>query len=179
MKRQTSAKIPHFRSAAEEREYWETQGPLAEGHRGKVHKPKLGQKRSSFLSVRLTGQELTQVRDIAARLGMGPSTYVRSVLKFIMRQEGLVDPEFKYLYGVPGKSEPGLRPALARSLKDFSKSWARFLPDRKTGKAFCILDPNNLDLTIEALQNLMLNAKTVTSKDDEYKELERIVKARP
>ncbi|MBA7660932.1 hypothetical protein ES703_68938 [subsurface metagenome] len=80
-------KIPEFKSLEEEREYWEAHGPLAKGHKGRIHRPKPNQKRSSFLSIRLTGEELTRLRDMAAKLGTGPSTYARQVLKLAIEQE--------------------------------------------------------------------------------------------
>ncbi len=80
-------KIPEFKSLEEEREYWEAHGPLAKGHKGRIHRPKPDQKRSSFLSIRLTGEELTRLRDMAAKLGTGPSTYARQVLKLAIEQE--------------------------------------------------------------------------------------------
>ncbi|MGD1118452.1 MAG: hypothetical protein ABR886_03090 [Dehalococcoidales bacterium] len=72
--------IPEFKTLEEEKEYWEARGPLADGHKGTINKPKSKQKRSSFLAVRLTGEELTQLRDIAAKQGLGPSTFARMVL---------------------------------------------------------------------------------------------------
>ena len=87
MKRRGETKIPKFKSLEEEREYWEARGPLAEGHKGRISKPKPGQKRSSFLSIRLTGEELTQLRDMAAKFGMGPSTYARQVLRLTIEQK--------------------------------------------------------------------------------------------
>lgn len=79
--------IPEFKSLEEEKEYWEARGPLAEGHEGKVNKPGPKQKRSSFLAVRLTGEELTRLRDVAAKQGLGPSTYARTILKSAIERE--------------------------------------------------------------------------------------------
>ena len=87
MNRKSETKIPEFKSLDEEREYWEARGPLAEGHKGRINRPKPGQKRSSFLSIRLTGEELTQLRDMAAEFGMGPSTYARQVLRLAIEQK--------------------------------------------------------------------------------------------
>lgn len=80
MERTTDTTIPEFGSLEEERQYWEARGPLAEGRKGQVNRPRPGQKRSSFLAVRLTGEELTRLRDMAAQLGLGPSTFARLVL---------------------------------------------------------------------------------------------------
>ena len=80
MKGTKNAGIPVFKSLEEEREYWEARGPLAEGHRGKINRPEPRQRRSSFLAVRLTGEELTRLRDTAAKQGLGPSTFARLVL---------------------------------------------------------------------------------------------------
>jgi len=87
MNRKSETKIPEFKSLDEEREYWEARGPLAEGHKGRINRPKPGQKRSSFLSIRLTGEELTQLRDMAVEFGIGPSTYARQVLKLAIEQK--------------------------------------------------------------------------------------------
>ena len=76
---------PRFSSLEEEEEYWKTHSPLDEGYEGEVQKSK--QKRSSFLSIRLTGEELTQLRDMAAKFGMGPSTYARQVLRLAIEQK--------------------------------------------------------------------------------------------
>jgi len=87
MNRKSETKIPEFKSLDEEREYWEARGPLAEGQGGRINRPEPGQKRSSFLSIRLTGEELTQLRDMAAKFGVGPSTYVRQILKLAVEQK--------------------------------------------------------------------------------------------
>lgn len=76
--------IPEFKSLEEEKEYWEARGPLAEGREGKLNKPKPRQKRSSFLAVRLTGEELARLRDIAAKQGLGTSTFARNVLTSVI-----------------------------------------------------------------------------------------------
>ncbi len=88
MERKEDTKIPEFRSLEEERGYWETRGPLAEGHKGRINKPRGGQKRSSFLAVRLTGEGLTRLRDIAAKQGLGPSTFARLILTSAIEREG-------------------------------------------------------------------------------------------
>ena len=49
-----------------------------EGYEGKIQKKK--QNRASFLSIRLTGEELVRLREIATRYGLEPSTYARQVL---------------------------------------------------------------------------------------------------
>lgn len=78
---------PKFSSAEQEDEYWKTHSLLDEGYEGKIQKTK--QKRTSFLSIRLTGEELTRLRDLAARLGLGPSTYARQVLRLELEQNSV------------------------------------------------------------------------------------------
>jgi len=70
---------PRFETFEEEDKYWATHSPLAEGYAGEAQTER--QKRSSFLSVRLTGEELTQLRDLAGRKGLGPSTFIRTLIK--------------------------------------------------------------------------------------------------
>jgi hypothetical protein len=72
--------IPTFQSLEEEKEYWEARGPFAKGRKGKINKPVAKDKRSSFLAVRLSGAELTRLRDVAAKEGLGSSTFARKVL---------------------------------------------------------------------------------------------------
>lgn len=88
MKGKRDTGIPKFQSLEEEREYWEARGPLTEGRKGRINKPKSGQKRSSFLAVRLTGEELTSLRDIAVKQGLGPSTFARIVLTSVIERQG-------------------------------------------------------------------------------------------
>jgi len=87
MKKKEDSKMPEFQSLQEEKEYWEARGPLAEGHKGKINKLKTGQKRSSYLAVRLTGEELTRLRDVAARYGIGPSTFARLLLTSVIGKQ--------------------------------------------------------------------------------------------
>ncbi|MBM3926343.1 MAG: hypothetical protein FJ320_10250 [SAR202 cluster bacterium] len=88
MTNKTKAAIPIFKTLEEEIEYWEAQGPFAKGKRGRVSKPKAKERRSSFLAVRLSGEELTRLRDVAAKEGVGPSTFARKVLLEAMGQSG-------------------------------------------------------------------------------------------
>ena len=87
MKQAKTDEIPEFKTLEEERDYWEKHGPLADGHHGKLTKLENGQKRSSMLAVRLTGEELTKLRDAAARHKVGPSTFARITLTSAIEQE--------------------------------------------------------------------------------------------
>jgi hypothetical protein len=80
--------IPEFKTLEEEREYWESRGSLEKGHITRAN-PK--QKRSSFLAVRMTGEEITRLRDLAARKGLGPSTYARILLTSAIERGGQPD----------------------------------------------------------------------------------------
>ncbi len=77
---------PRFSSIEEEDTYWKNHSPLDEGFKGEVETSE--QKRSSFLSVRMTGDELSQLKEEAANLGLGTSTYARLILtQAITRQK--------------------------------------------------------------------------------------------
>lgn len=80
---------PKFRNLEEEDRYWHSHSPLMEGYEGKVQKKK--QNRVSFLSIRLTGEELARLREEATRYGLAPSTYARQVLI-----HGMESPEAYY-----------------------------------------------------------------------------------
>jgi hypothetical protein len=86
MVRKMESGVPEFQSLEEEREYWEARGPLAEGHKGKFHIQEPCQKRNSFLSIRLTGDEIGQLRDVADKMGVSPSTLARFGIKQVIEQ---------------------------------------------------------------------------------------------
>ena len=88
MKRENK-QIPEFKTLEEEKEYWDARGPLAEGHKGVINKPR--KNRSSFLAVRLTDEEITHLRDIAAKQGLGPSTFARILLTSAIERQGQPD----------------------------------------------------------------------------------------
>jgi len=70
--------VPKFSSLEEEDRYWQSHSPLMEDYEGKVQKKQ--QNRASFLSIRLTGEQLARLRQIAAQYDLGPSTYARQIL---------------------------------------------------------------------------------------------------
>lgn len=84
-------KTQEFKTLEEEKQYWEARGPLAGEHKGTINISKNKQKRSSFLAVRLTGEELTRLRDVAAKQGLGPSTFARIVLTSAIERQNQPD----------------------------------------------------------------------------------------
>jgi len=80
---------PSFTSAEEEAEYWEKHSPLTEGYKGAVQQKQ--QKRSSYLALRLSGEELKQLRDAARQAGIGPTVLARNlILKGLEAERGLL-----------------------------------------------------------------------------------------
>jgi hypothetical protein len=114
-------KIPEFKTLEEEREYWEARGPLAPGNRGRWSKPVPGQKHSSFLAVRMTGEEIKRLRQLAEKQGVGPSTYARILLTKAIEKQSVV--ETVTLSEIKGMLEslidrtPALGPVKAREKK--------------------------------------------------------------
>lgn len=78
---------PKFKNADEEDRYWETHSPLSEGYEGQVQAS--AQKMSSFLSIRMSAKELTELREAAAKFDMKPSMFVRLILKMAIGQKTL------------------------------------------------------------------------------------------
>ena len=78
--------IPKFRNIEEEEKFWRAHSPLLEGHKGKIQKKE--QNRESFLSIRLTGKEIAQLRMQATMAGLAPSTFVRQLLIRKLTSEG-------------------------------------------------------------------------------------------
>ena len=69
---------PRFISVEDESAYWQEHSPLAEGYEGTIQRGL--QKRSSYLALRLSGEELRQLRDAAQRAGVGPTTLARNLI---------------------------------------------------------------------------------------------------
>jgi predicted DNA binding CopG/RHH family protein len=111
---------PRFSSIEEEEKYWATHSPLDKGYAAEMQKEK--QKRSSFLTIRLTGDELARLRDVASSKGLGPSTYIRALIK-----ENLTPQESAAL-------------SLRESLKRFESVVHEIANDRKVNRTMIAKD---------------------------------------
>jgi hypothetical protein len=69
---------PRFQSIDEEVAYWDQHSPITEGYEGRLQRGR--RKRDSFLAVRLSGEELERLRQVASRKGVGTSTFARSLI---------------------------------------------------------------------------------------------------
>jgi len=149
---------PKFSSIEEEDKYWETHSPLDEGFEGEVETSE--QKRSSFLSVRMTGDELSQLRDAAAKLGVGPSTYARLILTSAIKSSNW---SIQYPLNQHNDSAVWYGSALKRP-------------------GICILNTDEININpdvIQSLLNVIFNSwkcRMVTPEDQDYRKVERLVK---
>jgi hypothetical protein len=176
---------PRFSSIEEEEKYWAAHSPLAEGYPIEIQKEK--QKRSSFLTIRLTGDELTRLRDLASSKGIGPSTYIRALIKdqltpresaeLSLREEAQL---FKsILQGLAADNKAvGMT-----AVKDKAKGQYGPLKD-----AYCILQLSKVAFSQEKIHNLvtainqeicnqlLTNAcvKVITPNDTEFDPIKRI-----
>jgi hypothetical protein len=179
---------PKFDNVVDEDKYWKTHSPLAEGYPVEIQQEK--QQRSSFLTIRLTGEELTQLRDLASSKGMGPSTYIRALIKDTLSPEERAEL------------------ALSRSARQFQSVIQDLVYDKKARgisevkdkvqkhyqavpEAFCILEMSKSPFSQEEINNLttalilIINqfisnmcVKVVSSSDSEFEEIKRITTER-
>lgn len=178
MKATKDTGIPGFKSLEEEKEYWEARGPLAEGRRGRITKPKLGQKRSSFLAVRLTGEELTLLRNISAKQGLGPSTFARLVLTSIIEQKQV--PKYITL----DQLKEALVTNLPQSVKEKAEALAKNIAvgDPKN-PALLLIDASQMkefeEFTVSWLRALLAigGVQMITPEDNRYEKMREIAKA--
>ena len=77
-KSKTEYPNPKFASIEEEEKYWQEHSPLSEGYEGTVQEK--SQKRSSYLALRLSGEELALLRDTAKKDGIGITTLARNLI---------------------------------------------------------------------------------------------------
>ena len=178
MNRTKDTGIPEFKTLEEEKEYWEARGPLAERREGRINKPRPRQKRSSFLAVRLTGDELTRLRDLAAKQRVGPSTFARLVLTQAIEHQGKL-PRVITLDELKDMVENNLPEPIKDKAENLAKATAIGDPDNPS---FLIIDSSQMKESEEFVWSLitallsMMGVQVVTPKDDRYKEMRDIVK---
>lgn len=78
--KKTAYPDPKFKSIEEEEKFWETHDPLTEGYEMKLEPASKKRKRVSFLSVRLTAEEIGLLHDLSAKHGVGISTFTRRLI---------------------------------------------------------------------------------------------------
>ena len=77
-------KIPEFKTLEEEKQYWENYFPDAI-KKGRLHRANTEEKHMSILRVSLTGQELTQLSEVAGLVGLGPSSFARLLIVGVLK----------------------------------------------------------------------------------------------
>lgn len=173
MKETKNAVVPEFSSLEEEKEYWEARGPLAEGHKGRINRPKAGPKRSSFLAVRLTGEQLTRLRDIASQYGVGPSTFARLVLTSAIERQSKLSKSITLAQ---------LKDALANNVTPEVKEKSEALANNiaigdPAGPSFLIIDGSQIkqveEFTLLWLKALLakLGVQVITPEDEGHGEV--------
>jgi len=180
MKERNDTKIPEFQSLEEEREYWEGRGPLAKGHKGRLQEAVPRVKRASFLSVRLNGDELTQLRDMAAESDMSVSTFVRFVIKSLAQEWALGKQHFSFLYDSTGKHKTGLKEPVDFFSKTFLAQAKKGVRDKSSFRNICILNDDDLSQAESYLRILndymtFCKKKIITLKTHDYEKLEGIL----
>ncbi len=184
MERKEDNRLPEFQSLEEEKEYWEARGPLAEGRKGRINKPKANQKRSSFLSVRLTGEEITGLREVAAIFYTTPSELARgAILDSVKRFKSLYERDQKERKTLEealryGLSHPSTKPLDLRSrtsdatLEEERLCWKRIIEENPKmalyHTALLILEnllggsDKSISISIQELDNRLSRPERVT-----------------
>lgn len=178
MKATKDTGIPEFGSPEEEREYWEAQGPLAGGRKGRINKPRPGQRRSSFLAVRLTGEELARLRDIAAQQGLGPSTFARLLLTSAI-SGARISPRVVTVEQFKGMLEQNLPRSVKEKVEGLTKATAIGDPD---SPSLLIMDASQMKTAEELFRSLLrallatVGVQVVTPEDENYEKRRSAVK---
>jgi hypothetical protein len=178
MEREKKDKLPEFQSLEEEKEYWEARGPLAEGRKGRINKSRPNQKRSSFLSIRLTGEEISSLREVAAIFYTRPSEFARgAILDAVKRFKSLYEMDKKERERLEGALKKEIQPYILNSL-DMS-SLLESLRNRTQEQGFNLEHSFSLgnDLTINfATHEVFLSGKQVNLTPREYYLLSELVR---
>ena len=81
--------IPEFRTAEQEDEFWRRLSSPGQGERRVIQRKP--EKRSCYLALRLTGEELARLREAARRADVGPTTLARKlILKGLQEENALL-----------------------------------------------------------------------------------------
>ncbi len=144
-RKNTQYLIPKFNNLAEEDKFWQSHSPLIEDYEGKVQKKK--QNRASFLSIRLTGEELAQLRQRSLHYGLGPSTYARQILIQALESEtGYTPPDLLFrmysLCNVPDERKEEYYKQLQQLLNGYRK-----IQDEFAKTLMELYDPNLINQT--------------------------------
>ena len=179
---------PEFSSIEDEEKFWATHSPLDEGFSGEEHREK--QKRSSFFTIRLTVEELTQLRDVAAAKGMGPSTFTRTLIKEALSNKQrtvFAVGESSRLSRIIEHRFTGEKPSVYVS-DDKDKFDEQH---RRVGEAYCVFKLGDAPVIQAKLQQYIAAAmsaeffnqfltdecvKVITPGDAEFEEIARIAK---
>ena len=178
MKKRGDTKLPEFQSLDEEKTYWEERGPLAEGRKGRVNKPKPRQKRSSFLAVRLTGEELTRLRDVAAQQGIGPSTFARLLLTAAIERQGKLPKRVTL-----DQLSDTLQNNLPQPIKDAAEALARSIVIGDPQNPILLIDPSQMKkmeevgLSFLSAVLAMAGVQVITPENESYQKAREILKA--
>ena len=130
--------VTKFQNVEEEDKFWQEHSPLLGGPKGKVQKK--GQNRASFLSIRLTGKELDNLRIKAAEYGLAPSTYARQVLKQALESpEKYLPPELLFLLS---RSFPGeRREDFYKKIQDIYDEYLKIQKEFANTLSLCMFSP--------------------------------------
>jgi hypothetical protein len=167
MKRVNSNAIPDFSSIEREKEYWESKGLLNTTRAAQNNKVTPGTKRDSFLNIRLSGEELTQLRDLAAVAGTGPSTYARILIKNALDQNSKV---INNEYSQRQAQVLLARDADLQEVKSIAPAGFALIELGKTK-----IDPDIVKSLFETLQKTC-NCTVVNPEDKGYAEIEKLIR---
>ena len=77
--------VPEFRTGEREDEFWRRLSSPGQGDRRPIQGKR--EKRSSYLALRLTGEELTRLREAARKADVGPTTLARNLILRGLQEE--------------------------------------------------------------------------------------------
>jgi hypothetical protein len=81
--------VPEFRSGEREDEFWRRLSSPGQADKRPVQRKP--EKRSSYLALRLTGEELARLREAARKADVGPTTLARKlILKGLQEENALL-----------------------------------------------------------------------------------------
>ena len=77
--------IPEFRTAEQEDEFWRRLSPPGQTDKRPVQRKR--EKRSSYVALRLTADELARLREAARKADVGPTTLARNLILRGLQEE--------------------------------------------------------------------------------------------
>jgi len=172
--------MPQFETEEQEAEYWDSHSPLDFAAEPKAQQVRVRVVKDRPITVRLDSESRSKLDRLAAKQGLGPSSFARLILMSVIEQGGKL-PKHITLDELKNMLEE-ITPQLTKNQADLlAKEAAIGDPDNPS---FLIFNQSQInewgDLGLQAICALLAryNVQVITQEHGRYKEVKTLVQSR-